>query len=531
MPKAPTEEADGEQTSTCSRCQTPVTETIPALKHDYGEFVVTREPTCTRDGEKTAVCSICHTTWTETIPASEHSYGQFEVTKQATCTENGVRTAVCLNCGASRIETIPATGHNLVPNANGEYQCSNKLEDGHAVTVVPAVVKDAYDEVKLQDQAKADYRYQNAASAKQFVEKMVADALLDVSPLLRRTVNTKGYTPPTQTDNGEYIYTVTIWSDERAAAAVLETQPLTLVIPAAADPDPDPIPDPDPTPDRDSEETYYISVASTDNGEVIPNTRHAGEGDRVTLSVHPEKGYELDTLTVSNSRGREISLRGSGSSYSFTMPASRVTVEAKFVKIPTDDASYPTDSDSNTQPFTGLGTPGISGIVLNPSPMPFTDVRSTDWFYNNVNYVWKHYLMSGVSDTQFAPSVTTSRAMIWTILARMSHVRTDVNPGATWYERGMLWAMEQGVTDGSNPMSDITREQLAVMLWRAAGSPGGAADLSRFGDAASVSSYAQTAVRWAVANGILNGSDGMLNPKGTATRAQVAAMVARYGDR
>ena len=139
--------------------------------------------------------------------------------------------------------------------------------------------------------------------------------------------------------------------------------------------------------------------------------------------------------------------------------------------------------------------------------------------------------MSGVSDTQFAPNTTTSRAMVWTVLARMNNVRTDINPGSTWYEKGMLWAMEQGVTDGSNPMDDITREQLATMLWRSAGSPGGRADLNQFSDSSSVSGYAVSAIRWAVANGILQGSDGKLNPKGTATRAQVAAMVQRYGER
>ena len=93
--------------------------------------------------------------------------------------------------------------------------------------------------------------------------------------------------------------------------------------------------------------------------------------------------------------------------------------------------------------------------------------------------------------------------------------------------------MEQGVTDGTSPLGDITREQLATMLWRNAGkpTPGAAADLSRFSDSSSVSDYAQTAVRWAASVGILQGNDGRIDPLGTATRAQVAAMVARYGDR
>ncbi len=282
-------------------------------------------------------------------------------------------------------------------------------------------------------------------------------------------------------------------------------------------------------PDRpDAPDTNYISIPKTDNGEIISSTRYAAQGERVTLSAHPAAGYELESVTVTDVRGRTVTVRKvSDNRYTFTMPATRVEVAATFIKTEAD--TTPKDDEL----FTGLGTPGISGIVLNPAPLPFTDVQPQHWFYDNVDYVWKHYLMSGVSDTRFAPQLTTSRAMIWTILARMNNVRTDVNPGATWYERGMLWAMEQGVTDGTNPMGDITREQLAAMLWRNAGrpAPGDAADLTQFRDSNAVSGYAQTAVRWAVSVGILNGSNGEIDPQGTATRAQVAAMAARYGDR
>ncbi|MDE7245020.1 MAG: S-layer homology domain-containing protein, partial [Oscillospiraceae bacterium] len=284
-----------------------------------------------------------------------------------------------------------------------------------------------------------------------------------------------------------------------------------------------------PTPPRPvgGNETYYISIPKSDNGEIIPNTRHAEDGDRVTLTAHPNAGYELDSLTVTNVRGREITLRDLGNNrYSFTMPNSRVSVDASFTKITDNTSSVPAEDE----PFTGLGTPGISGIVLNPAPIPFIDVRTTHWFYHNVEYVWKHYLMSGVSDTRFAPNDTTTCAMIWTILARMNNVRTDVNPGTTWYERGMLWAMKRGVTDGTNPMDNITREQLATMLWRNAGSPNATNDLTWFSDSSSVSGYALTAVRWAAMNGILQGTNRKLNPKETATRAEVATMVIRYAE-
>lgn len=170
----------------------------------------------------------------------------------------------------------------------------------------------------------------------------------------------------------------------------------------------------------------------------------------------------------------------------------------------------------------------VPSAALNPAPMPFADISSGHWFYDSVDYVWKHYLMSGVSDTRFAPDETTSRAMIWTILARMHGVSTDTIPGAAWHAPGMQWAVQQGVSDGTNPTDGVTREQLAAMLWRDAGSPIAGADLSGFDDSGSVSGYAESAVRWAVASGIMQGDDRMLHPKNTAARAEAAAIIARY---
>ncbi|MDE7242920.1 MAG: S-layer homology domain-containing protein [Oscillospiraceae bacterium] len=271
---------------------------------------------------------------------------------------------------------------------------------------------------------------------------------------------------------------------------------------------------------------YQITIpTATPNGTVTVTPKSAEFGAKVTITAKPDEGYTTGSVTVTARNGRNISVTDKGGNiYTFIMPDSRVSVEVSFTKIADN-------TPAENEPFTGLGTPGISGIVLNPAAMPFTDVNANSWYYNSVDYVWKHYLLSGVSDTQFSPNTTTSRAMIWTLLARMNNVRTDINPGSTWYEKGMLWAMEQGVTDGSSAMSDITREQLATMLWRNAGSPGGTVELNQFSDSGSVSGYALSAVRWAVATGILQGSDGKLNPKGTATRAQVAAMVMRYGER
>ena len=511
---------DGLQTAICSRCDSEQTEAIPALGHSYGPAAVVKEATCTEDGTQTAVCSRCGDTRTETIPALGHSYGQVIVTKGATCLEDGSQTSTCSRCSDVLTEVIPAKGHDLVPTAGGEYECANERNPGgESLLAVTTPMRDGYLAVKAQDGHRAPYAYQNVASAQRHVSDLVRSVLESAGGLLNYTITTIRFTPPTETVDGEYIYRVTIRSAGRAAASSITTEPLRMVIPAGSGADPDPVPDPRP----ETEDTYYIAVLKADGGQVIPNVRYAAQGDRVTVSTHPDGGYELSELTVTDIRGRSLTVRELGENrFSFTMPNVKVEISAVFTAL------EPAGTSPSDEIFTGLGTPGISGIVLNPSPMPFTDVPPSRWYYNSVDYVWKHYLMSGVSDTLFAPGQTTSRAMIWTILARMHNVRTDINPGSTWYEKGMLWAVEKGVTDGANPMGDITREQLAVMLWRDAGGAGGGSDLSRFSDASSVSSYAVNAVSWAVSRGILQGSNGLLNPSGTAARAEIAAMIMRY---
>lgn len=163
------------------------------------------------------------------------------------------------------------------------------------------------------------------------------------------------------------------------------------------------------------------------------------------------------------------------------------------------------------------------------STMKFTDVPEDSWFYPGVRYVWQSGLMSGVSDDSFAPNEPTTCAMAWTVLARLSGVSTQAVPGTEWYEPGLAWALKQQLIDGSpDPMGRATREYLVDMLWKRAGSPLDRADLSGFSDWKQVSPYAENAMRWAVANGLLQGDNGRLSPQGGVTRAELAALVMRY---
>lgn len=246
-----------------------------------------------------------------------------------------------------------------------------------------------------------------------------------------------------------------------------------------------------------------VEVGRSDNGTVTVSPANAAKGTTVTITTNPGKGQELKSLEVLDRHGNSLPLTDLGNGkFSFVMPDGKVTVKPVF---------------------------GAADAYRNP----YADVQANDWFYGAVQYVTENGLMNGTGKG-FEPNLATSRAMIWTILARMSGVNTTVTSGE-WYAVAQQWVVANGVSDGTMPNNTITREQLAAMLYRYATGKGvvkapAAADLSIFADASSVSPYANEAMQWAVSAGLINGMDGKLNPQGSATRAQVATMLMRYAE-
>ena len=156
----------------------------------------------------------------------------------------------------------------------------------------------------------------------------------------------------------------------------------------------------------------------------------------------------------------------------------------------------------------------------------FVDVPNNYWGSTYIDFATSRGLFSGTSESTFAPDTPMNRAMIVTVLAAYEGV--DTTTGSTWYEAGRQWAMANGISDGTNMNQNLTREQLAVMLWRYAGSPT-VAPLSGYSDLGNISDWAEMAMAWAVRNGMIAGMDGnMLNPGGQATRAQVATILMRF---
>lgn len=262
--------------------------------------------------------------------------------------------------------------------------------------------------------------------------------------------------------------------------------------------------------------TYKVTTSAVNNGGVNASPSNAEKGATITITLSPDKGYKLDKLTVTDGSGKTVStVKKSDTVYTFTMPASAVKVGVSYVKA-----------------------------TETPSKTKFNDVSANDWFASAVDYVTGKGMMNGTADNTFSPKANTTRGMVVTVLYRLENQPstsaasfTDVASGA-YYANAVAWANANGIVSGYGsgkfgPNDKVTREQLAAILYRYAQykkyDVSGANSLDGYTDVQSVSSYAVPALQWANAAGVVTGKSGSkLDPKGNATRAEVAAMLMRF---
>ena len=311
------------------------------------------------------------------------------------------------------------------------------------------------------------------------------------------------------------------------------------------------------------------------------------EGNVWTFTVTAEDGVTSKTYTVtvsfteapkSNDAGVSSitvagfkAVAGANNSYTVTVPYGTVVKTGSFVIVtrhPRATVSALTNT-RNIWSFTVTAEDGVTTAVYTvtvntaalPEPitpgvdnkkpaskpevkLPFTDVSTSDWFYDDVAFVYKNGLFSGTDSRSFSPNASMTRAMLVTVLYRLEGEPTvtgrssftDVRSGA-YYEKSVIWAAANGIVTGTDstsfsPDAKVTREQLAAILYRYAQyrklDTDASAKLNSFTDADSVSAYASEALGWAVSEGLINGASGKLMPKGDATRAQVAAILHRF---
>lgn len=258
--------------------------------------------------------------------------------------------------------------------------------------------------------------------------------------------------------------------------------------------------------------SFPVNISHSGDGVAKVDKSYASAGAKVTITVTPGRNATVQRITVTDEDGERLKLtENRDRTYSFTMPSGTVNVYVR---------------------FSGSG-------------LPFADVPSGSWYYDDVAYVYDTGLMTGLTATAFGPNLSTTRGMIVTILWRMENEPAakhgcpfaDVRRGS-YYEQAIAWASENGIVTGFDaatfaPDRAITREQLAAILFRFAAYRGMDAvtlreNLSSFQDQAAISAYAVSALNWAVGEGLMQGTGDKLEPTGNATRAQVAAMLRRF---
>lgn len=279
----------------------------------------------------------------------------------------------------------------------------------------------------------------------------------------------------------------------------------------------------------------YITVIDSKNGDVSVSDTWADEDDKITLTITPDDGYEVDKIEIVDDEGDKIDAKkvdDEDNEYTFRMANCDVTVTVTFKEEgkTTEDTDKEEDKDDESTETTELN---------------FTDVKESDWFFKGVEYVVDKGIMSGVSENEFAPSGKLTRAMLVQMLYNMeSRPACDAEnafmdvPVGQWYTDAVIWANDAKIVSGMGeglfaPNMEITREQMVVMLYNYAKYKGydvtASADLSAFADTASVSAWAQPAMQWAVAEGYISGmGDNQLAPQGTATRAEIASVIMRF---
>ncbi|MGN8896422.1 InlB B-repeat-containing protein [Flavonifractor sp. HCP28S3_F3] len=563
--------------SHCSACGAILVkqETVPATGHTYEEQVT--DPTCTAKGYTTHICAACGDSYVDSwVPATGHTFSD----EPEETTADGVTTRVyhCLYCDAARSETWVEE-----PKEEQEVTIDNGSASMH---IDAAAIKDIL--AGLDEQLDAEIRINIAildseaqlsgSSLDEAVAELVRDYVEDDTSIVvditirdelggdllpeeRNSVGSiqvtlpytrkwehssfqacwagpdgKMWVGPCQYQDGQVSFTTNHCStyvvmelcdhilgqftvvtpatetEDGLEMAVCEQCHETVyrVIPATGG---------EPTGPSGGggggvvTKKYPVELPETvENGTITADSTTAEAGQTVTLTVKPDQGYTLDAITVTDGSGKRLNLTAEGDTYRFTMPEGKVTVAVSFAPVPVE--------------------------------LPFTDVGEEDWFYDSVSYVYVRELMTGISDTLFAPDQHLTRGMITTVLWRLEGspagtgtVFTDVAEDA-WYAQAVRWAAAQGIVEGYGngmfgPEDDITREQLAAILYRYARYLGDTTkaegDLSGYPDGAQTSDWAVESMTWAVSTGLISGKNGgLLDPTGTATRSEVAALLQRF---
>ena len=505
------------------------------------------EATCTKDGLLVTVreCTVCgfeEEEKEEVIPATGHKVSKWNEIDKATCTKVGHRSGKCTNKNCPEkdsivIEEIEALGHDweskdvkeeLIEAATctkegskylicGRKDCDN-IENKKKVVIemiphTPTAPGNRVEKKAPTCTAEGIAHYDTSC-------KVCGLDLQDVDVPIPALGHDFG---PWTTSGSTRTRTC-----KREGCGYTETDSSTTPS-EPSDPS-------DPTNPSTPTNTYYsVDVIRPANGSISVSTSSARADTRVTVTLRPNSGYQLDSVWVTRAgSGRNVALSGNGTNrYTFIMPASRVEVRAVFSSVSGSSTSTNTTppNDRNTNPTKNIviNIPQISSASTPAGSRVFVDVPSTFWAQGEIAWACQRGFISG-SGGNFYPNNPITVRQLWMVMARMM----GQNPANM--EEARVWALNNGFADGGNPNAALTRLQLATMLYRCARLMGSkntnTTNLGSFSDSRNIPAAAKNAMAWAVANGIITGTtDGRLNPSGTVSRAQFCVILYRYYQR
>ena len=456
---------------------------IPALGHDWDDGKVTTEPECEKDGVRTFTCRTCGETRTEPIAATGHTWDGGVVKTEPGCTEDGVMQYTCLVCQATREENITATGHAYTKTV-----------------VAPTCVTSGYE------------KYVCTVCGYEYHDHFTAPLGHDYESVV---------TPPSCTEQGYTTHTCAVCGDSYVDGYTSPTGhsfgPWSVTK--------------EPTCTEKGEQTRSCTVC----GEEETQTLDAKGHDLTSRVVAPgctDDGYTEHVCQVCGIGYRDTFVDALGHDWGEWTVRTEADCFHDGTEVRTCARCHMDESRT---------------VAANESHCPskaFRDVDTSRWYHESVDFAVKNGIMEGVGNGLFQPNGTLTRGQLVTILYRMagepevagSSAFTDVQMNR-FYGKAVVWATQNGIAKGVSatsfaPDAPVTREQMVAFLYRYAKFSGadvsGSSDLKEFGDGDQVHNYAREPMGWAVHQGLVNGMDGLLNPRGNATRAQIAMIFLRY---
>lgn len=477
-------------------------------EHNYTSAVTA--PTCTERGYTTYTCGICNNVYiADYTNALGHSYGEWIVTKNATSTMAGQRERICSVCGDKEIETIPATGGGN----SGSSGSGNSMGGGSYRPSVPSMPSTPSLPVSTNTTT------QGGMSITQTTAVPTVSAQ---SGKVTATVNTSM--------GNEIVKQAVASNSANVVIAPSITGNVTRVevsIPATF------------MSQIEAQSNASLTVSTPVADVTIPNGGLGSlSGTSGTVTVTAEKsGSTVELSVVAN--GRIVTSVSGG--LTLTVPVSYVTPGTVAVLVYDDGTQEVVRKSVADNGSVMIPLDGSATLEIVDNSKYFYDVPATSWMADAVAFASAHELFNGTGANQFNPNLPMSRGMLAVVLHNLesnpyqplSATFSDVD-NSTWYAEGVTWAAANGIVDGYGngqfgPGDNITREQLAVMLWRYAGKPITANRTLNFADADKASSWAMDALLWATEIGVINGKgNGILDPTGFATRAETAQMLKNY---